>query len=51
MNQELLQALKDLVACAKIKTPWGGYAYCISDERMEAARAAIKKAEGESHDR
>jgi hypothetical protein len=43
---ELLAAVKAIVACAHINTPWAGKAYCISDGRMDAARAAIAKAEG-----
>jgi hypothetical protein len=43
---ELLSAMKAIVACAHIKTPWGGKAYCISEGRMNAAIAAIAKAEG-----
>lgn len=43
---ELLAALHDIITCAHINTPYGGKAYCISDGRMDAARAAINKAEG-----
>jgi hypothetical protein len=43
---ELLAAVKDIVACAHINTPWVGKAYYISDGRMDAARAAAAKAEG-----
>lgn len=43
---ELLAALHDIITCAHVNTPYGGKAYCISDGRMDAARAAINKAEG-----
>jgi hypothetical protein len=43
---ELLSALQDIIDCAHINTPYGGKAYFISDGRMDAARAAIAKAEG-----
>jgi hypothetical protein len=42
---ELLAALQDIIRCAHINTPYGGKAYFISDGRMDAARAAITKAE------
>ena len=45
---ELLAALHDIITCAHVNTPYGGKAYCISDGRMDAARAAINKAEGRS---
>ena len=43
---ELLAALEEIVRCAYINTPYGGKAYFISDGRMDAARAAVAKAEG-----
>ena len=43
---DLLEALKDIIACCRITGPVGNYAYIISDERREAAKAAIAKAEG-----
>ena len=43
---DLLAAVKAIVACAHINTPWAGKAYCISEGRMNAAIAAIAKAEG-----
>ena len=43
---ELLAALKDIIDCAHINTPYGGKAYFISDGRMHAGRAAIYKATG-----
>jgi hypothetical protein len=43
---ELLASLRWLVSSAKMRSPVGGWAYMISDRRMEEARAAIAKAEG-----
>ena len=43
---DLMAALHDIITCAHISTPYGGKAYCISDGRMDAAKAAIAKAEG-----
>lgn len=43
---ELLDALRDIVACVSMNSPIGTRAYLISDGRMDAARAAIAKATG-----
>jgi len=42
----LMQALKGILRCPKMAGPVGTTAYIISDERMNAARAAIAQAEG-----
>ena len=43
---DLLAALEALTACASMSGPAGTTAYLISNERMQAARAAIAKATG-----
>ena len=45
---DLLAALNDILACASISAPLDMTAYIISASRMEAARAAIAKATGET---
>lgn len=52
MNKEiqdaLIKALEDITRCSKMAGPAGTTAYIISDSRMEAARAAIRRALGVS---
>lgn len=43
----LLAALREIISCAHINMPYGGKAYCVSDGRMDAARAVIANAEGQ----
>lgn len=39
--ESAVDALRKITAAAKMRTSYGGFAYCISDAVMESARAAI----------
>ena len=45
---DLLEALEWITRCASIRGPAGTTAYIISDDAMDRAKAAVRKAKGES---